>query len=462
MPQERLALVSERVVEVSFFCRTCRCFCIFHTLRRDGSLFRRPLQPAFFRREMKAGLPLSRFIRMTSPNRRQFLTAATAVTLGALSHAQTATSAPLRLGVVGCGGRGKMIAELARETGLFTIAGAADYFPDRTAAFGTKFGLAENRCFTGLDGYRRLFEAGGLDAVAIESPPFFHPMQTLDAIKAGLHVYLAKPVAVDEAGCRVIEKAAALAGEKKIVILVDFQTRAVEPYRKAIARVHEGVLGEISHGQAIYDTGRLGIKDGGDTPAEKRLRNWVFDIALSGDIITEQNIHTLDVMAWILNQAPVAATGMASRKGRTDIGDCHDHFSVLYQFPGQVAIQFQSRQFGGWGESGGIFNSVFGSRGMITAEYSGKIRLRGEQGVTMNAGETPTIYKDGPKANLAEFGRAIHAGDASNPTVAPSVLSNRITHLGRLAAARPGDLVKWEEAVADATPVDGKLDGLKV
>lgn len=399
---------------------------------------------------------------MNAPNRRQFITVASAATMGAISRAQGEKAPPIRLGMVGCGGRGTMIAGLAKETGLFTIAGAADYFPDRVSAFGKKFGLAENRCFTGLDGYRRLFEAGGLDAVAIESPPFFHPLQTLTAIRAGLHVYLAKPVAVDEAGCRIIEEAAKLAGESKRVILVDFQTRAVEPFQKAIARVHEGVLGDLSHGQAIYESGRLNPHDGGETPAEKRLRNWVFDIALSGDIITEQNVHTLDVMGWILNQAPLSATGMASRKGRTDIGDCHDHFSVLFEFPGGVPIQFHSRQFGGWGEPSGIINRVFGSRGMISTEYGGKVRLRGEEGVNMNAGETPAIYRDGVNANLAEFSRAIHAGDAANPTVAPSVLSNRITLLGRLAATRAGEIVKWEDVLRDATPLDGKLDGLKV
>ena len=399
---------------------------------------------------------------ITQPTRRQFITAASAATMGAISHAQSAKAPPLRLGMVGCGGRGTMIAGLAQATGLFTIAGAADYFPDRVSTFGAKFGVPEGRCFTGLDGYRRLFEAGGLDAVAIESPPFFHPLQTMAAIQAGLHVYLAKPVAVDEAGCRIIEQAAKLAAGKKKVILVDFQTRAVEPYRKGIARVHEGVLGEFSHGQAIYESGRLNPHEGGETPAEKRLRNWVFDIALSGDIITEQNVHTLDVMGWIMGQPPISAVGMASRKGRTDIGDCHDHFSVLFEFPGQVPMQFHSRQFGGWGEPSGIINRVFGSRGMISTEYGGKVRLRGEEGVNMNAGETPAIYRDGVNANLAEFSRAIHAGDAGNPTVEPSVMSNRITLLGRLAAARRGEIVKWEDALRDTEPVDGKLDGLKV
>ncbi|MFM7179968.1 MAG: Gfo/Idh/MocA family protein [Verrucomicrobiales bacterium] len=400
---------------------------------------------------------------MSPPTRRQFITTASAATLGAISHAQNGAAAPpLRLGLVGCGGRGTMIADMAKASGLFTIVGAADYFQDRVAGFAARYGLPEARCFTGLDGYRRLFEAGGLDAVAIESPPFFHPLQTLTAIKAGLHVYLAKPVAVDEAGCRIIEEAAKLAAEKKRVILVDFQTRAVEPFQKAIAKVREGVLGDFSHGQAIYESGRLNPHEGGETPAEKRLRNWVFDIALSGDIITEQNVHTLDVMGWIMGQAPVSATGICSRKGRTDIGDCHDHFSVLFNFPGQVPIHFHSRQYGGWGDPGGITNRVFGSKGMISTEYGGKVRLRGEEGVNMNAGDTPAIYRDGPNLNLAEFSRAIHAGDASNPTVAPSVMSNRITQLGRLAAFRPGEIVKWEDALADTQPIDGKLAGLKV
>ena len=402
-----------------------------------------------------------RFLKMNLATRRRFLATTATATLGSIAGAGEASAPPIRLGVIGCGGRGTMIADLAKATGRFTIAGAADYFQDRVAAFAGRFGVPETRCFTGLDGYRRMFAAGGLDAVAIESPPFFHPTQTIEAVKNGLHVYLAKPVAVDEAGCRIIEEAAKIAGEKKRIILVDFQTRAVEPFRKAIARVHEGVLGNLSHGQAIYETGRLGRQEGGVTPAEKRLRNWVFDIALSGDIITEQNIHTLDVMAWILGQAPVSATGLASRMGRTDIGDCHDHFSVLFHFPGDVGIQFHSRQYGGWGEPDAITNRVFGSRGMISTEYGGKVRLRGEEGVNMNAGETPGIYRDGVNANLAEFSRAIHAGDAGNPTVAPSVLSNRICLLGRLAATRRGETVKWDEMLADAEPVDGKLEGLK-
>ena len=350
--------------------------------------------------------------------------------------------------------------DLARNSGGFTIVAGADYFPDRVAAFGTKFGVGANRCFTGLDGYRRMIAAGDLDAVAIESPPFFHPLQAMDAVSAGLHVYLAKPVAVDVPGCKLVAEAGRKATAGGKVLLVDFQTRVSEPFQKAIARVHEGALGEFCYGEAIYEADRLGVQGGGSGPAEQRLRNWVFDKALSGDIITEQNIHTLDVMNWILGAPPVRATGTGGRKVRVDTGDCWDHFSVLYEYPGKVGIQFHSRQYNGWGASDGITNRVFGTKGMISTEYGGKVFLRGEAGVAMNAGTTPGIYSEGAQANLSAFRAAILARDATNPTVAPSVQSNLITLLGR-KAAYTGETVTWDDLLKDETRLDGRLEGLK-
>ena len=350
--------------------------------------------------------------------------------------------------------------DLARQAGGFDIVAGADYFPDRVTAFGNKFGVAANHCFTGLDGYRRMIEAGGLDAVAIESPPFFHPRQAIDAVTAGLHVYLAKPIAVDVPGCKLVAEAGRMATTAGKVMLVDFQTRASEPFQKAIARVHDGALGEICFGEAVYEADRLGIQVGGNGVAEQRLRNWVFDKALSGDIITEQNIHTLDVMNWILGVPPVRATGTGGRKSRVDAGDCWDHFSVLYEYPGNVGIQFHSRQYNGWGAGGSITNRVFGNKGMISTEYGGKVFLRGEAGVTMNAGTTPGIYRDGAQANLAAFRTAIAARDATNPTVAPSVQSNLITLLGR-KAAYTGSTVTWDDLLKDAASLDGRLDDLK-
>ena len=153
-----------------------------------------------------------RFPGMSAPapttTRRTFLAAAGAASLSTIARGQEAAGAPpVRLGLIGCGGRGTWLMGLAREAGGFEVVAGADYFPDRVADFGSKFQVPEARRFTGLQGYRRMIEAGGLDAVAIESPPFFHPRQALDAVAAGLHVYLAKPVAVDVPGCLMVAEA---------------------------------------------------------------------------------------------------------------------------------------------------------------------------------------------------------------------------------------------------------------
>src|SRR5919106_1756157 len=114
------------------------------------------------------------------------------------------------LGIIGCGGRGTWIADLFQKHGGYNLVAAADYFPDRVQKFGDKLSVLQERRFTGLSGYRRLLEQK-LDAVAIESPPYFHPAQAADAVAAGKHVYLAKPVAVDVPGTRIVEQAAAKA-----------------------------------------------------------------------------------------------------------------------------------------------------------------------------------------------------------------------------------------------------------
>ncbi|GAH68694.1 unnamed protein product, partial [marine sediment metagenome] len=145
----------------------------------------------------------------------------------------------IKLGMIGCGGRGKWIAKLFVEHGGYEIAAAADYFQDRVDTFGEKFNVDPAHCYTGLSCYRRLLEEK-LDAVAIESPPYFHPEQAAAAVDAGCHVYVAKPIAVDVPGCHTIAESSKRASANELCFLVDFQTRANEFYREAIKRVHEG------------------------------------------------------------------------------------------------------------------------------------------------------------------------------------------------------------------------------
>ncbi len=368
-----------------------------------------------------------------------------------------AANAKIRLGIVGCGGRGNWIANLFNQNGNYEIAAAADYFKDRVDNVAGRFNVPESKRFTGLLCERKLLEARGVDAVAIITPPYFHPEEAAQAIDAGVHVYLAKPVAVDVPGCLSIEESGKKATDKKLCFLVDFQTRANEFFIEAIKRVHGGDIGEYCFGESSYITGRLGKQAEPGTP-EARLRNWVFDKALSGDIITEQNIHTLDVASWIMNAAPVYASGTGGRKERTDVGDCWDHFACVFVYPNNVGVAFVSKQYKDFGGQSGIRNRMFGTKGTLETEYGGEVLIRGEN--FYRGGRTAQIYQEGVVNNIRTFHKDITEGNCGNPTVAPSVRSNLVTILGR-TAAYSGEQVYWDKLLKSTERLDGRLEGLK-
>jgi predicted dehydrogenase len=401
--------------------------------------------------------------RTSGRSRRHFLaeagTAALALSVVGPELARGAT-ARVDLGIIGCGGRGSWIADLFQKHGGYNIVAAADYFPDRVNGLSDKLGVPPARRFTGLSGYRRLLEQK-LDAVAIETPPFFHPTHAADAVAAGKHVYLAKPVAVDVPGCTTIQESAAKATANRLCFLVDFQTRTNELFIEAVRRVHDGAIGRFAFGEATYhaeDPFEAQAEHARSNGPEARLRAWGLSRELSGDIITEQNIHTLDVASWIMGGPPVSAYGTGGRKFR-DVGTCWDTFSVTFQYPDNVGVTFSSRQFNGHGtRPEGIRNRMFGSEGVLETEYGGQVLIRGKQ--FYRGGQTPTIYEQGAVGNIAAFHDSIQRRDYSNATVAESVRSNLVTILGRSAAYR-GGVVTWEELLSAGERLSPDLAGLK-
>ncbi len=273
-------------------------------------------------------------------SRRRFLAGAGAAAVGIslvrpeLVRGSTANE-KVNIGCIGCGGRGSWIAGLFQEHGGYNIVAAADYFEDRMTSFGDKFGVKPEARFTGLNGYQRLLEQK-LDAVVIESPPYFHPIQAAAAVDAGKHVYLAKPIAVDVPGCKTIEESGNKASSKGLCFLVDFQTRADPFYIEALKRVHDGAIGRFAFGESTYHAGipwmgQIEYARQADKNPEARLRAWGLDQILSGDIITEQNIHTLDVASWIMDQPPLCAFGTGGSKGarlRQLLGHLQRHVPV--------------------------------------------------------------------------------------------------------------------------------------
>lgn len=345
------------------------------------------------------------------------------------------------VGLIGCGGRGQSLAPMFVNTGGYNLVAVSDFFQDRTDAAGQKLGVPASKRFTGLKGYQRLLEQK-LDAVMIESPPFFHPEQAAAAVDAGKHVYCAKPVAVDVPGCTTIAEAGRKATEKKLVFLVDFQTRATDAFQGAVQRVRDGMIGTIKTAEAAYQCPLyFASMDAefrkSDRGPAARLRAWAIDRVLSGDVITEQNIHSLDIATWFLDAAPIKAVGTGGR-ARDFLGDCWDHYSVIFTFPNDVILTFHSKQFGAQYDD--IMCRMYGLKGTAEGHYGGRVWVRNnEDHFDMNC-------NDGLAVNITNFRKFILEGRYDNTTVAPSVRSNLTTIVGRAACYQKRE-VTWDEVI---------------
>lgn len=388
--------------------------------------------------------------------RRQFLAGAAASTVVLLKPELvrgTQANSTLELGAIGCGGRGQWIANLFQKSGKYRFTACADYFQDRVDAFGKKFNVDESRRFTGLSGYKKLLD-GKLDAVVIETPPGFHPEQAAASVDAGKHVFLAKPIAVDAPGCLSIGESGRKATQKKLVFLVDFQTRASAIYREAVSRVHQGAIGKLVCAEAEYPW--AGCPHSAAKTPEEKLRAWYPVRALSGDIIVEQDIHALDVATWILDKDPVRAIGTCGQKIR-GAGEISDHFSVTYWFPEDVILTFTSIKCVP-GIPDAIRCHAYGDQGMIYTDYFGDVWIRGKN--AYEGGKMENLYTEGAVNNIEEFHRAVTQGDCANPTVAPSVRSNLTSVLGRTAAYKRGEAT-WDEMIRAGEKLEFDTKGLK-
>jgi len=387
--------------------------------------------------------------------RRDFLKAAavttaglTVVQPGSVFGAQAANK--IQLGLIGCGGRGGWIADLFEKNSNTKLVAVADYFQDRCDDVGGRFQVDSARRHKGIDGYRKLLN-GKVDAVAIESPPYFHPEQAVAATEAGKHVYIAKPIAVDVPGCMAIVEAAKKV-KGKLSVLADFQTRNNEFFKEAAKRVHEGAIGKLVCGQIFYHTGSLGgWGTPGPTTFEGRLRRWVADKALSGDIIVEQNIHVLDVANWYMGSHPIKAQGACGKGARLD-ADCNDHFVVTFWYPNDVLVDFASSQFlKGFDD---MCMRVFGSIGTVDSHYGGQVTIRGDKG--WRGGTTGDIYQSGAVNNIKDFCASIANGTYLD-NAQESAESNMTCILGRMAAYS-GKPVTWDEMVKANEKLDAKVD----
>src|SRR5213082_3353188 len=272
----------------------------------------------------------------------------------------TAANSAVRVGLLGCGGRGTEDASNLVDTGNARVVALADMFQDQLDNAKKHFddmqqgkgyaAIDSSQIFVGPKAFQQIAASKEVDAVVIASPPYYHP-QHLEAIVAGgKHVYLEKPVAVDVPGAlKVIE--IGKRAEGKLSLDVGFQIRDCPPFVELVKRIHNGAIGNIVCGEAHYLAGYIERPPWPNaSPVEKRLRNWVYDRVLSGDIIVEQNIHVIDICNWILKSHPLKASATGGRQGRpADDGDAFGNYNVIFYYPDDVYMTFSSTQFfKGW------------------------------------------------------------------------------------------------------------------
>jgi predicted dehydrogenase len=365
----------------------------------------------------------------------------------------------IKLGLIGGGGRGNWIANLFRKHGGYELHAVADYFPEVADKTGDALGVDKSRRFSGLSGYKRLL-ASGVEAVAIEDVPYFYPEQASAAVEAGLHVYMAKPVAVDVPGTLAIGAAGKAATQKKLCFLVDYQLPTDPAVIELGRRVRDGATGPIAH---ILSLG-FGWQGWPDPPLgktlESRLRGqiWLSDTALSGDTIVSYDIHIIDGLLYVLGRRPVAASGRCRTCRSAPHGDRTDVASVIYEYDDGTLWTHVTQAISNNFDLTTLSASIFGMAATAHLQYGGKVYIRGGQ--KHYVGQVGSVFTEGVQRNIGEFHRNITTGRCDNLSVQRAVDGTLTAILGREAAARRGTLT-MEQLVQENKPLSVSLAGMK-
>ena len=360
----------------------------------------------------------------------------------------------LRIGVIGCGGRGTGAAVNALEASPDArIVALADLFPERLAEcrtqlatlgeeFGGRGAVPQDACFLGFDAYRHVL-AADVDLVILATPPHFRPRHLATAVEAGKHVFAEKPVAVDPVGVRAVIAAGEAAKAKGLSIVVGTQRRHERSYLEAMRRIHDGAIGRIVAARCSWNQGGLWMHPRAPewSDMEWQLRNWLYFTWLSGDHIVEQHVHNLDVVNWALGAAPLRCSALGGRQCRTSpaFGHVFDHFAAEYEYPGGVLVSSQCRQIDGC--SARVEEVIFGTDGVCMMS-PGAARIDGTTAWRFEAGTPDNPYV----REHADMHAAIRSGAPLNEAAAVA-RSTLTAIMGRLSAYT-GKAVTWEQASA--------------
>jgi predicted dehydrogenase len=370
----------------------------------------------------------------------------------------------LRLGLIGCGGRGTGAAKdsLTSSDNVELVA-LGDLFPDHLtkcrenlarmasedAGLKAKIKVDDAHAFSGFDAYQKVL-ASKIDVVLLATPPAFRARHLAAAIEAGKHVFMEKPVAVDPSGVRAVMASADLAAQKGLAIVAGTQRRHDAGYRATMERVHGGAIGDIVGGEVYWNQGGLWMhpRQTEWSDVEWQVRNWLYFTWLSGDHIVEQHIHNIDVANWALGAHPVRAVGVGGRQWRTDpaYGHIYDHFAIDFEYPNGVHVMSMCRQIDGTASR--VAERFVGTRGTTDAK-------------SVIEGASPwQLDRQGPRVNPyvqehADLIASIRAGKPLNE--GRQVAESTLTAIMGREAAYTGQAIVWDELLAsqmDLVPPD--------
>ena len=412
---------------------------------------------------------------MEIQNRREFLkVSGLAAAGGMLTLNACSTGAPLaagvpvnpdvklKVGLVGCGGRGTGAANqaLSADPNVELIS-VADIFDDKPAEslnllrmrHGDKVNVPEENIFIGFDGYQKVIDSG-IDVVLLAGPSRFRPKHLEAAVDTGLHIFCEKPVAVDAPGARRVYEAARKAKEANLSIVSGFCWRYDYPKRAFYDRILGGDVGEIRSIYNTYNTGAARVIESNQdwSEAQHQLRNWIYYNWIAGDHIVEQAVHSIDFMQWAMgDQLPVSAVGTGGRQVRTDsiYGNIYDHFAITYQYSNGAKGFHFSRQQPNCENS--YKAEIFGTDGIGLAPASGDhiIRARREW---VYEGEENQMYQTQHDELFAAIrqGRPINDGEFMTT-------STMLAIMGRMAAYT-GRKITWEQAINSTESLGPEID----
>ncbi|MBK8979348.1 MAG: Gfo/Idh/MocA family oxidoreductase [Planctomycetes bacterium] len=419
--------------------------------------------------------------RSSAPTRRDFVRNSSAAIAGfaampALGGAGVhhGVNDELRIGLIGCGGRGSGAANdaLAADPSTRLVA-MGDVFPDRLAEahralsrseFASRITVDEDHRFTGFDAYKKVIES--CDVVLLAATPHFRPLHLRAAIEAGKHVFCEKPIATDPTGVRSVMETCEMARAKKLNLVSGLCYRYDEPKQELMARLHDGAVGEPVALECTYNTGALWFRgdDPDWSPMERQLRNWLYYTWLSGDHIAEQSIHSLDKILWAMKDEPpakVTASGGRIRRIEPQFGDVYDHFNTVFEWANGVKLFHSCRQIEGADRD--VSDFVYGTKGVaaIQSHYiTGPNEWRWR-------GRADSMYRREHQSLFAAIraGRVIDNGDYMCKATLMAIM-------GRMSAYT-GKTLTWEQALnsqldlrpaayawGDAPPVEIARPGL--